>query len=606
VNKAKQRVSPLPVSWQECEQRGWNSLDILLITGDAYVDHPSFGIALIGRLVEARGYRVAVLSQPRIDTNNDFKAFPPPRLFCGITAGNLDSIVANYTGNGKVRDRDSYSPNGNPWRTDAKEKNSRRRPDRATIVYTTLAKSSYPGVPIVLGGIEASLRRFVHFDYKQNKLRASILADAKADILVYGMGEKAVLEIAERCRSASPGHADFRGINGTCQRLTDAEFEHISPAINGRKTSRTELFLPSYEEITKTRALFLDAEVEIDRHARSYSPRMVYQRQQSHWVAQYPAAKPLTTEELDQLYALPFTRRPHPEADIPALQMIKDSITIVRGCPGNCSFCAISRHQGPAVASRSNQSIIRECQEITRSKSFKGTISDLGGPTANLFGSSCKIGGCKKHDCLYPRMCANLQLDEDRFLELLDAINKQTGIKNVFISSGLRMEPLLHTPRLFRRILQHHTPGALKIAPEHTEPSQLQLMHKEQPEVLIRFVDYCRMAAQETGKGLMLTPYIIISHPGSTPEHVSKLVEDLNHLGLQARQFQDFTPTPGTMSTAMYVTGLDPRTRKPITVPKNQSERNAQRAILEQQYLRTTKKAVRSKHRTPTTKGRKK
>ena len=580
------KILPLPVSWNECRQRGWNHLDILLITGDTYIDHPSFGVALIGRLLESLGYHVAILSQPRIDTNDDFISYPAPRLFCGITAGNLDSIVANYTGNGKVREQDSYSPDGNPWRDGKKEKKGRRRPDRATIVYTTQARSAYPGVPIVLGGIEASLRRFTHYDFKQDKLRASILTDAKADILVYGMGEKAIVEIASRCHMASPQPVDLTGINGTCLRLTEAEMDQTMPAPL-RKSGREMLFLPSYEQIISRPELFLDAEIEIDKHARAYSARRIYQRQQSHWLLQFPASEPLTSEELDHLYELPFTRRPNPpELQIPALRMIQDSVTIVRGCSGNCSFCAISRHQGPAIISRSNSSITKECQIISRLETFRGTISDLGGPTANLFGSSCKIGSCKKRDCLHPQMCPNLQLDEQRFLDLLKDVGQIENIKNVFISSGLRMEPLLKTPQLLRKIITSHTPGALKIAPEHTEKNQLHLMHKEHPELLHQFVKECRRISSECGKKVELTPYLIISHPGSTEADARKLVTDLNKLGLQARQFQDFTPTPGTLSTAMYVAALAPHPRTPIPVPKNHSERLAQRRILERQFHR--------------------
>lgn len=351
LSKSDSSIQPLPISWEECRQRGWADLDILLITGDAYVDHPSFGVALIGRLLENLGYKVAVLAQPRTDSNKDFLSFPAPRLFCGVTAGNLDSIVANYTGNGKVRNKDSYSPDGNPWRDALQQKQARRRPDRATIVYTSCAKASFPGVPVILGGIEASLRRFVHYDFKQDKLRASILTDSKADLLVYGMGEKAITAIASRCAASYPGRPDFSGINGTCQRLTESQFSALVP-VEARKNDRKMLFLPGFNEILARKSLFLDAEIEIDRHARSYSPRIVYQRQQHHWIVQHPPGKPLNTEEFDRIYSLPFSRRPSPsDLKIPALDMIRDSVTIVRGCSGNCSFCAISRHQGPAITS---------------------------------------------------------------------------------------------------------------------------------------------------------------------------------------------------------------------------------------------------------------
>lgn len=580
---------PLPISWEECRQRGWTSLDILLVTGDGYIDHPSFGVALIGRLLESHGYRVAILSQPRFDTAVDFKTFPTPRLFCGITAGNLDSIVANYSGNGKVRDSDAYSPNGNPWRDKQRTRTERRRPDRACLIYTSLARSAFRDIPIVLGGIEASLRRFAHYDFKQEKLRSSFLTDAKADLLVYGMGEKAIVEIARRCE----GHSSLSFIAGTCQRLTERELGNHFPD-KEIKNCKEFLVLPSWEKIQKENQSFLDAEIEIDNHSRAYSPRILLQRQQSHWVVQHPGPRPLRPEELDKLYELPYTRRPHPiNQDIPAYRMIKDSVTIVRGCSGNCSFCAITRHQGPSIVSRSKESIGRECRQISKMKGFSGTISDLGGPTANLYGTHCAIGSCKKHDCLYPKICSNLRIDEELFLGLLDDVSAIEGIKKLFISSGLRMELLLQTPRLLKRIIQNHTPGSLKIAPEHTDDDLLSLMHKEPHELLKRFLTECRSVARKIGKKkIEFTPYIITAHPGSTLKHAENLAKDMQKLGLQIRKPQDFTPSPGTLSTAMYVTGLKPGSKKPLNVPKNQSERSEQRRVLQQSLQRrdTSKK----------------
>ncbi len=576
--------SPLPITWEECRQRGWTELDILLVTGDAYIDHPSFGVALIGSLLESHGFKVAVLSQPRHDSAVDFKAFPAPKLFCGITAGNLDSIVANYSGNGKVRDTDAYSPDGNPWRGKERLKTNRRRPDRASLLYTSLARSAIPNVPIVLGGIEASLRRFVHYDFKQEKLRSSFLTDAKADLIVYGMGEKAIVEIAERCIQKRM----FSGIAGTCQRLTDKELREQFPedfpdTPAAIKSSQKFLILPSFELIQAHNQHFLLAEMEIDKHSRAYSPRIVLQRQQTHWVVQHPAPKPLSQVELDELYNLSYTRRPHPEKlDIPAYRMIKDSVTIVRGCSGNCSFCAITRHQGPAITSRSRGSIVKECKRISKMNDFTGTISDLGGPTANLFGTHCAIGSCKKRDCLYPKPCSNLKINEDLFIELLDDISAIDGIKKLFISSGLRMELLLRTPRLLRRILQSHTPGSSKTAPEHTDDDLLCLMHKESHVLLKKFISECRRIGKEIGKkDIEFTPYVITAHPGSTPKHAEKLAQDMQKLGLQIRKFQDFTPTPGTLSTAMYVTGLKPGSNEPLVVPRKQSDRQQQRRILE-------------------------
>lgn len=595
MSRNKTCAPPLPISWVECKSRGWKHLDILLVTGDAYIDHPSFGIALIGRLLESHGYKVAILSQPRYDSAIDFKSFPVPRLFCGITAGNLDSIVANYSGSGKVRDTDAYSANGDPWRDNNREKSNRRRPDRASIVYCSLAKSAYRGTPIILGGIEASLRRFVHYDYQQNKLRGSFLTDAKADLLVYGMGEKAVVEIAKRCAA----NRSLSGIAGTCEKLTQNELEESFGTISFKNT-RELLVLPPYEKIIKNRHTFLEAESAIDKNLRAYSARKIIQQQQQHWVLQHPPAKQLTSEELDELYLLPFTRKPHPaHGDIPAHKMIENSVTIVRGCSGNCSFCAITRHQGPAIVSRSLESIVNECKRFTADSAFKGTITDLGGPTANLYGTSCAIGGCKKRDCLFPKLCTNLVIDEQRFLDLLKTISALPAVKNLFISSGLRMELLLKTPELFEKIVRDHTSGSLKIAPEHTNDEILELMHKEPHRLLEKFVTIFRQICNKQGKReLQLTPYVITSHPGSTPHHAKQLARDMTRLGLKLRKFQDFTPTPGTISTAMYVSGIRADNKKKLIVARKASERREERRIIEAQYHRRRKqKSVQRKRK---------
>ena len=573
MNK-KDTSRPLPVTREECKTRGWNEIDIVLITGDAYVDHPSFGVALIGRLLEDKGYRVAILAQPRYDSNTDFKMFGRPRLFFGITGGNLDSIVANYTGNGKVRDKDAYSPDGNPWFGNKKEKNARRRPDRASMLYTNLARSAFKDIPIILGGVEASLRRFIHYDYKQKKLRGSLLSDAKADILVYGMGEQAVLQIAERLDKG----LDLSGINGTCERLSDKVFQ----SRYSDEEKQGTIILPSWQDILQNKALFLQAEKQVDSQARSYADRLLIQRQQSSWIIQHPQPPRLTTSEMDSLYELPFTRLEHPAfPNVPAARMIQHSLTTVRGCSGNCSFCAITRHQGPAITSRSQESLLREVKQVCSMKNFTGTISDLGGPTANLYGVSCRIGSCKKHDCLYPKVCKNLQVDEDAFLELLRKVSALPAIKHVFISSGLRLELLRKTPRLFKEIIRCHTPGAMKIAPEHTEQDVIDIMHKESHEQLETFLKMGRKFSRELKKNILFTPYIISSHPGCTESHTANMAKTLKKLGLELRQFQDFTPTPGTLATAMYVTGLHRDTGKPIFVPRKQSERMKQRQILE-------------------------
>ena len=531
---------------------------------------------------------MAILPQPRHHNSADFLEFGKPRLFFGVTSGNLDSIVANYTGNGKVRDFDAYSANGNPWWPGEAKKANRKRPDRATIVYANLARAAYTDVPVILGGVEASLRRFVHYDYKQQKLRGSVLTDGKADLLAYGMAEKAIVEAALAIKEKK----NLTGINGTCERMTEQAFREFT---NQHAGEDEMIILPSWEDIQRDRSLFLDAELMIDKHARSRSSKILVQKQQTSWLIQHPPVKPLTEEDLDKLYNLPFTRTPHPRAgNIPAYQMIRDSITIVRGCSGNCSFCAITRHQGPTPSSRSRGSILQEAKRICAMDDFGGTISDLGGPTANLFATYCKIGGCKKHDCLFPKVCEHLEVNEKEMLLLLEDVVSLEEVKHVFISSGLRMELLLKTPKLMKKLLASHTPGSLKIAPEHTEDGVLEIMHKEPHEVLCNFVNSCKKIEKALKKKVHLTPYIITGHPGSSEKSALNLVKKMKRLGLTVRQFQDFTPTPGTLSTAMFVSQLDSKGRC-IHMP-SPAEKLRQRKIIEQAFHKRNAKR-RAKHK---------
>ena len=488
----------LPATREEMDYLGWERPDVVLVTGDAYVDHPSFGVALIGRWLQAHGFKVAILAQPRHDTDRDFRRFGCPRLFFGITAGNLDSVVANYTGNAKVRDRDDYSPEGNPYFGEVQERSERRRPDRAVIRYSSLARQACPATPIILGGLEASLRRFIHFDYQQNRLRGSALTDAKADLLVYGMGERAILVAAQRLERGE----SWYGIPGTCERLSEKEFGERDRATPSRR-------LPGWSEIGAQPELFLDAELAIDRHSRELAEEPLSQQQQAMHLWQNRPAAPLTTAELDRLYALPFTKETHPAfGRVPAWEMIRHSLTIVRGCSGNCSFCAIARHQGPQVTDRSPASILGELRDLTGMKHFKGTVSDLGGPTANLYGTRCRIEKCRKHDCFYPSLCRNLEIDEGKFLALLDKAAKIQGIRNLFVSSGLRMELLLKTPRLLAALLARHTSGAMKIAPEHTEERVLQLMHKPGGKLLADFLALARKLGPRSRPGSEVHPLL--------------------------------------------------------------------------------------------------
>ncbi|MDR9502498.1 MAG: YgiQ family radical SAM protein [Desulfurivibrionaceae bacterium] len=590
---ADNRKSFLATSSQDLKERGWNWVDIVLVSGDAYVDHPSFGIALIGRVLANEGYRVAILAQPRYDSPHDFKRFGRPRLFFGISAGNLDSIVSNYTGNAKVRDEDQYSPGGDPYFPGPRLKTNRRRPDRATAIYVNLAKQAYKEVATIIGGVEASLRRFCHYDYQQQKIRASVLTDSKADLLVYGMGERAVIEVARRLSHQE----DLLGIAGTCVRLSPQEFA-------GRDFGQEQLLLPSFQDIGRDRQKFMAAELLVDQEARAAGQKILVQQQQSHYVVQMPAAPPLTSPELDAVYALPFTRQaPAESGHVPALEMIRNSITIVRGCCGNCSFCAITRHQGPALVSRSLESVVAEVARVAAARDFNGTISDLGGPTANLFGVSCRKGGCKKRECLFPKICPQLVIDEEIFLDLLRQVGKVKGVKHLFISSGLRMELLLQTPKLLRALLNKHCPGMLKIAPEHTVDKVLALMHKPGNHILQDFLAACGQIKREKGSRIALSAYLISAHPGCTLADMNQLAEDLKGLKLPVRQFQDFTPTPGTLATAMYVSELD-RNGAPLYVAKNFRERQLQRECL-QKNLASPLRPGKGKGRVKSSQGRK-
>ena len=428
------------------------------------------------------------------------------------------------------------------------------------------------------------MRRFVHYDYQQHKLRSSVLTDAKADLLLFGMAEHAIVEVARRLHDGS----DLSGIAGSCQRLTPSQYA------DQQWPDDVEV-LPSLAEINADKSLFMAAEQIVDRHARALSNKVLVQQQQSHVVVQVPAPPPLTSQELDDLYLLPFTRLVHPAfGRVPAWEMIRHSITIVRGCCGNCAFCAITRHQGPVIVSRSQTSILAEIALVDKMASFKGTISDLGGPTANLYGTSCAKGGCRKRDCLFPGPCRHLQQDEDGFVQLLQQASHLPGMKQVYVSSGLRMELLLRTPRLLRRLIKHHIPGAMKIAPEHCSARVLKLMHKEGSQVLVDFLQMSRNLAKKDQKKIHFTPYFISAHPGCAEKDMAQLAEAAHRLGLDLRHVQDFTPTPGTLATAMYVTGLD-ESHKPIFVARRFNERMAQRALLQGRKKGKTPQAGRGK-----------
>jgi uncharacterized radical SAM protein YgiQ len=568
----------LVTTLKEMKTLGWDP-DIILVTGDAYVDHPSFGIAVIGRWLEKSGYKVALIAQPKYHNTDALMEFGEPKYFFGVSAGNMDSIVSNYTGNAKVRDKDVFSPDGNPYFGTEKSKNNRRRPDRASIRYSNLIRQAFPNSKIVLGGLEASLRRMVHYDYQQRKLRTSVLVDSKADILVHGMGERAILEISNRIKN----NKHLKGIPGTCIRLSPKD-------LHGE--TKTDLYLPveddlevlpSWSEIQSNEELFMQMEKIVDKQAKAINQKSLLQEQSGQWVLQYPQADALSPDELSEVYGLPYMRAPHPDAgDVPAYRMIRHSVTTTRGCSGNCSFCAITRHQGPLVTSRTEDSVLAEIDAITKTPDFKGTISDVGGPTANLYGTECTFTGvCERHDCINPKICKHLKIDEGAMLGLLSKIESHPKVKNLHVSSGIRMELMLETPKLLEKIVKDHLPGVMNIAPEHTDPDVLRLMHKQTSKLLPLYVEKCREISSKLNKGIHFNPYFITGHPGSDMESTQHMVDSLKDMDIDVSHSQDFTPTPGTLSTAMYVSGVDRDRAKPINIPKSTTERRAQRDLME-------------------------
>ncbi len=543
------------------ENHNSDKVDVLLITGDAYIDHPSFGIAIIARVLYHNGYSVAIASQPEYYNPDYLKLLPKPKLFIGISSGNIDSVVNNHTGNRNKREIDQYSIDGRTTFPDTKQ----IRPDRAVIVYSSFIKRRFKDIPVVLGGVEASLRRFVHYDYVQQKIRKSILLDSKADLLVYSMGEKAILEIADRIKNKDA----LFGIDGTMIKI---DKDHIN------KTDAVEL--PSYDEIIRDSFSMVKATKVIEANMVWSKANNLYQKQGNGIVLAFTPQKPMSTEEMDSLYDLPF-RKDYPDYcnRVPAWNMIKDSITSHRGCYARCSFCAISSHQGSVISCRSEKSILKEAENLTFKSYFKGTISDIGGPTANMYGTYCKIGWCKEPQCLYPKICKNLVIT-DQYKNVLIKTKKLNGVKNVFVSSGIRFDLGLLKKHETEWIIRNATSGHLKIAPEHVDNSILHLMRKTPSEMFVRFIQFFNEVKKKHHLKFYILPYIILSHPGSDDSSVNTLADFLMRYDLRTHQYQDFTPTPQTMSTAMFYSGKDEKGGK-IRVPNPSSLRNRQRSILE-------------------------
>jgi uncharacterized radical SAM protein YgiQ len=541
----------LPTTRAEMERRGWSELDVLLVTGDAYVDHPAFGTALLGRWLEAHGCRVGVVAQPRWDSPDDVLRMGRPRLFAGAGAGALDSMLAHYTAFRKKRSDDAYTPGGCAG----------ARPNRACIVYTGLLKRAFPGLPVVLGGIEASLRRAVHYDFWGDALRRSILVDSKADLVVYGMGERAVLEIAERLRSGK----DLKGIPGTA---------FIGKPEGGER-------LPSFEELQASPKRLMEAALALER--QMLAGTWAEQGHGNRRVVFAPPAAPLSTEEMDGLYALPFARRAHPsyEEPIPAVDMIQFSLTAHRGCAGGCSFCALALHQGRRISSRSRRSIEEEARGLTRHPDWKGSLTDVGGPSANMWGARCAAdpSECRRASCLTPSVCPHFHDAQEALAELLRALKRVGGVQHVRVASGVRHDLAVRSEGYLRALVGEFTGGQLKIAPEHSCGRVLSLMRKPSFAAFEAFLSVFELESRRAGKEQYVVPYLMSAFPGCTDSDMRSLARWLKARGWKPQQVQCFIPVPGTVASAMFYAGIDPE-GKPIPVARTDAQRLRQHRIL--------------------------
>ena len=563
MEKRKQ-PSILPMTLKEAEKLGLDELDVILVSGDAYIDHPAFGAGILGRVLWDAGYSVGIIARPNWRKADDFKVLGAPKLFFGVTSGNVDSMVNNYTPNLKRRSSDVYSPGG-----------ELKRPDRAATVYANQVHSIFPKVPLILGGIEGSLRRFAHYDYWANSVRRSILADAPADLLVFGMGERPILEVAGRLENGEK-IGEISDIPGTVVKME----------VKAWKSSSHEeyLVLPCFDEVSTDKRKYAEAFALHYVEQDPFTGRTVVQLHPKTVIIQNPPALPLSTEALDHIYDLPYTRKSHPcyKEHIPALEPVKFSITSHRGCFGSCAFCALTHHQGRIVQSRSIESLVREAKRLTEMPDFKGIIQDIGGPTANMFGMSCpnwKHGACR--DKLCTADCPSLNRDHSRLVEVLRRIRALPGVRRVFIGSGVRHDLVLgDASGYLEELCANHVSGHLKIAPEHVSRSVTEYMRKPPVEVLDVFREEFYTTSKKVGKEQYLLPYFISGHPGCTVKDMVRLAEYIRDHHMYTEQVQDFTPTPMTVSNAMYYTGLDPFTLEPVHVPKGQ-EKKIQRALLQ-------------------------
>ncbi|MDR3606045.1 MAG: YgiQ family radical SAM protein [Oligoflexia bacterium] len=576
----------LPTTRQEMQWKGWNELDVLLINGDAYVDHPTFGIPCLGRWLERIGLRVGIIPQPRWDSIDDFQALGRPRLFVGVSSGTVDSMINNYTANRKSRSDDMYSEGGRGG----------KRPDYASVVYSELARKAFPGVPLVVGGVEASLRRLAHYDYWQNKVRPSILTELAADFAVFGMGERSTRMIVEELKKAE---ASVNGPLSTDQPETRAALDvirsqrgiaYLSTKDHARNLE-ARLTIPSFEEVRDDKKKFAKAAYFIEYEASPYNGRRLVQYHGSKAVVINPPALPLNTQELDSIYEMPFTKEQHPsyKERIPAADMIRFSVASTRGCFGGCSFCAITLHQGRIVQSRSEESILKEVADLPNKPGFKGIVSDIGGPTANMYKLRCKSpdiqSKCRKLSCVHPRVCPHLHTDHTPQVEMLEKARKLPGIRKIHIASGLRYDLSIADKKsgekYMRDLITHHVGGHLKVAPEHLDEEVLHLMKKPGLKNFDEFVSYFEKVSAEAGKEQYVVPYFISGFPGTTHEKMERVNDYLREKGWSLQQVQAFIPTPMTLATAMYWTGIDPMTKKQLFVAKETKDRKIQQALLQ-------------------------
>lgn len=561
----------LPISKDDMKKQNIDRLDFIFVTGDAYVDHSSFGAAILSRILESEGFSVGIIAQPDWHSCDAFKVLGEPRLGFLVSAGNIDSMVSHYTVAKKVRTQDMYSPGGK----------SGLRPDRATIVYCNRIREAYGRkIPVIIGGIEASLRRFAHYDYWSDKVRRSILVDSGADLLVFGMGEHQIVEIA-RLLDMNVPVSEIKSIAGTAY-LEDAD------AVLPDGT----VIIPSFDEVsTDKKSYAMATKLQYGEQDAFRGKPIAQLDNKNKYLVQLPPSPPLTTEELDRVYELPFEGTYHPIYErmggVPAITEIEFSITSCRGCFGACNFCTLAFHQGRTVTARSHDSIIREAKKLTEKPNFKGYIHDVGGPTANFRATSCKkqlkYGVCKDKQCLFPAPCKNLEVSHSDYLELLQKLRKLPKVKKVFIRSGIRFDYLLadKDTSFFRELCRHHISGQLRVAPEHVSDSVLKIMGKPEHKVYEKFIEKFEKINKESGKEQFVVPYLMSSHPGSRLKDAVKLAEYLNKNKLSPEQVQDFYPTPGSISTCMYYTGIDPRTMNQVYVPKDYKEKKMQRALLQ-------------------------